>query len=162
MNPQELSQVERYRNALLAQTGIPHNSQGPPQLPPGTGSGNTNGQGGDGYGQGAEQRGLGNNGTGQAGRSLGDLLCCTRGDGGVSEETANITSTLLLPILELEGVDADAQDADATMKDELMLLAHTSEIWRGALEKYMQAENREREAVQKEQEVRLETWLHSL
>jgi len=127
MSHQELSQIEAYCDALCTQMVMPHDSQGPPQPLPGTGCGNNNGQDGDSTGQGVEQRGLGNNGTGQAGRSLGDLLCCRGGNGGFSEET----STLLynqLPILELEGVDEDAQDADATTKDELVLLAYASDI----------------------------------
>jgi len=61
-------------------------------------------------------------------------------------------------LLVLEGVDEDAEDADATMRAELILLARDSPIWMAELRKYLQQEEKEKKDVQKEREVRLAHW----
>lgn len=67
-----------------------------------------------------------------------------------------------LPLLVLEGVDEDAQDADATMKDELMLMAYGDEMWTKELQKYLRAERREREEVQEWRAAMVESWLQDV
>lgn len=162
LNAVELAQIDRYYNALRAPVLTPGVS-GQLQPPAGGGSGLGSGQGASpGQGSGPVAPG---HGAGPTGRSLGDLLCCRGQDRVLDEETENLISELLskdLPILELEGVDEGAQDADATMKDELMLLARGSEIWARELVKYLQVERKERDEMQEEQVVRMENWLRDV
>jgi hypothetical protein len=58
-------------------------------------------------------------------------------------------------ILVLEGVDEDAEGADATMLDELIMMAPGDPIWMEELRKYLQKEEEEREQMQEERAVRL-------
>ncbi|KAF8622435.1 hypothetical protein AX15_007019 [Amanita polypyramis BW_CC] len=52
--------------------------------------------------------------------------------------------TLLL----LEGVDEDAEDADATIRDELIMLACDDPIWK-EVRRYLQKKKKKREQMQK-------------
>ena len=61
-------------------------------------------------------------------------------------------------ILVLEGVDEDAEGADATMRDELIMMAHDDPMWMEELRKYLQKEGKERERMQEERAVRLARW----
>jgi hypothetical protein len=61
-------------------------------------------------------------------------------------------------ILVLEGVDEDAEGADATMRDELIMLAHGDPMWMEELRKYLQKEEKEKEQMQEERKVRLAHW----
>ncbi|KIL58313.1 hypothetical protein M378DRAFT_332913 [Amanita muscaria Koide BX008] len=61
-------------------------------------------------------------------------------------------------LLVLEGVDEDADDADATFRDELVMLARDDPIWREELRRYLQEEEKERELMQKERVARLAHW----
>jgi hypothetical protein len=61
-------------------------------------------------------------------------------------------------ILVLEGVDEDAEGADATMLDELIMMAHGDPMWTEELRKYLQKEDQEREQMQEERAVRLARW----
>jgi len=61
-------------------------------------------------------------------------------------------------LLVLEGVDEDAQGADATMKEELMMLARDSPMWMKELKKYLQEEEKELKQVQAERALRLARW----
>jgi hypothetical protein len=58
----------------------------------------------------------------------------------------------------LEGVDEDAEGADATMRDELIMLAHGDPMWMEELKKYLRKEEKEREQMQEERAVRLALW----
>ena len=61
-------------------------------------------------------------------------------------------------LLVLEGVDEDAVDADATFRDELIMLARDDPMWREELRRYLQEEEKERELIQKERTARLALW----
>ncbi|KAF8349255.1 hypothetical protein F5887DRAFT_1233630 [Amanita rubescens] len=61
-------------------------------------------------------------------------------------------------LLVLEGVDEDAEGADATMLDQLIMLAHDDPIWKEELRRYLQREEEEREQMQKERGERLARW----
>ncbi|KAF5373498.1 hypothetical protein D9615_009488 [Tricholomella constricta] len=61
-------------------------------------------------------------------------------------------------ILVLEGVDEDAEGADATMRDELIMLAHGDPMWTEELRKYLQKEEEERKRMQEERAARLALW----
>ncbi|KAF8346407.1 hypothetical protein F5887DRAFT_1182675 [Amanita rubescens] len=61
-------------------------------------------------------------------------------------------------LLVLEGVDEDAEGPDATMLDQLMMLAYDDPIWSEELRRYLQKEEEEREQMQKERAVRLARW----
>jgi len=64
-------------------------------------------------------------------------------------------------ILVSEGVDEDATGADATFKDDLILLASYDDdvgTWRKALDKLLQAERQEQEEMMKERKARLDEW----
>lgn len=56
-------------------------------------------------------------------------------------------------LLVLEGVDEDAEGPDATMLDQLMMLAYDDPIWSEELRRYLQIEEEEREWMQKERAV---------
>ena len=58
----------------------------------------------------------------------------------------------------LEGVDEDVEDADATMRDELVMLARNSPLWKEELKRYLQREEKEREQMEKERAARLACW----
>jgi len=81
-------------------------------------------------------------------------------DGGAATEREQFTSikTTSHDILVLEGVDEDAEGADATLKDELVMLACDSPIWMEELEKYLRNEEKERRQVQAERALRLARW----
>lgn len=64
-------------------------------------------------------------------------------------------------ILVSEGVDEDATGADATFKDDLILLASYDDdvgTWRKVLDKLLQAERQEQEEMMKERKARLDEW----
>ncbi|KAF8341021.1 hypothetical protein F5887DRAFT_1062556 [Amanita rubescens] len=61
-------------------------------------------------------------------------------------------------LLVLESVDEDAEDADATFRDELIMLARDDPIWREELRRYLQEEEKERVLIQKERAARLARW----
>jgi hypothetical protein len=78
----------------------------------------------------------------------------TNGDDG-GEKSARAK---LKQLLVLEGVDEDAEGADATMRDELIMMARDDPIWMAELRKYLQQEEKEREEMRKERAVRLTRW----
>jgi len=62
-------------------------------------------------------------------------------------------------LLALEDVDEDAEDADATTLDELMMLTFDGDpIWMEELRRYLQEEEEEKERMQNERAVRLARW----
>jgi hypothetical protein len=60
--------------------------------------------------------------------------------------------------LVLEGVDESAEGADATMLDELIMMARDDPMWREELRKHLQEKEKERVQMQKEREARLACW----
>jgi hypothetical protein len=65
-------------------------------------------------------------------------------------------------LLVLEGVDEDVEGADATMRDELIMMAHDDPIWMEELRRYLHNEKREKERMQKDRAVRLARWLEDM
>jgi hypothetical protein len=61
-------------------------------------------------------------------------------------------------LLVLEGVDEDAEGPDATMLDELIMLAHDDPVWKEELRRYLQEEEKQKKQIQKERAVRLAHW----
>ncbi|KAF8348845.1 hypothetical protein F5887DRAFT_947840 [Amanita rubescens] len=61
-------------------------------------------------------------------------------------------------LLVLEDVDEDAEDADATTRDELIMLAHDNPIWMEELRRFLQEEEKEKEQMQNERVARLIRW----
>jgi hypothetical protein len=83
----------------------------------------------------------------------GEAFCVAGEKTKHSTKRQDLVSQLLsedLPILELENVDEDAQGPDATMKDEVILLARGNEMWAGELVKYLQAGRKERGEMQEQ------------
>jgi hypothetical protein len=158
MDTVELLRVGYYYLALRAMVDVGGDG-GQLQRPSVSGSGNGGDQGGAASGQGGGQEPSGH-GAGPTGRGWGSTLCCGGQDQALDEETENLVSQLLskdLPILEHESVDEDAQGPDATMKDELMLLARGSEMWARELVKYLQVVRKE---MQEQRAVRKENWVN--
>ncbi|KAF8807294.1 hypothetical protein BYT27DRAFT_7189394 [Phlegmacium glaucopus] len=151
-----LNRINLYRQALFSNTLVTdaHDQSHPP---PNSGSG-------------AEQRGHiprpGQMGDGRGQSGSGETLTMTSptlvGDG-EGEQTADakleqfgdMTSD---GVLILEGVDKDAEDADATLRDELFMLAHGSPMWMKELQKFLSKEEKERKQVQEERAARLARW----
>lgn len=75
-------------------------------------------------------------------------------------EPDNTLSSDTLSIPEVEGAGEEIHWP--TMKDDLILLAHTSPSWARELEKHVEAENNERAEVHEERLLRLENWLQVL
>lgn len=65
-------------------------------------------------------------------------------------------------LLVLEDVDEDAEGPDATMLDQLLMLAHDDPVWKEELRRYLQEEDREKKQIQKERAVRLAHWLEDV
>ncbi|KAF8349599.1 hypothetical protein F5887DRAFT_947041 [Amanita rubescens] len=61
-------------------------------------------------------------------------------------------------LLVLEDVDEDAEDADATTRDELIMLAHDNPMWIEELRRYLQEEEKEKKQMQNERVARLARW----
>lgn len=77
------------------------------------------------------------------------------GDGGggkAAEEGLAVKSKYGLLILE------DAEDADATTRDELIMLAGDNPMWKEELIRYMKEEQKEKERIQNECAARLARW----
>jgi len=135
----ELVQSDTYRNRLLANTPL---DQGGPS---GSGSGNNGGEPAT-IGRNNEE----GNGGGPIQKGLRAILCC---EGGKQNRTANEEDGNATDILsEDESTD---EDCLPTIKDDLVLLAHSHPSWIPELEKYLEAER----AGCKQ---RVESWLESL
>ena len=61
-------------------------------------------------------------------------------------------------LLALEDVDEDAEDANATTRDELIMLARDHLIWMEELRRFLQEEEKEKEQMQNERVARLVRW----
>jgi hypothetical protein len=164
MSVNELRQVDSYYATLLRtmSTNIGEGiEQGQPPTGGASGSGNDQERAGtrnvdepaDGEGQ------VGGKGNNTGGTDVGSFVGQGRAVGDFSTDD--------FAILEIESVEEDAQDADATMKDELIMLANSGdmwsrEIWREELAKYLQAEQKEREEMQENREAMLKGWLQGI
>ena len=73
-------------------------------------------------------------------------------------EEFKITTFNEYDLLVLESVDEDAQGADATFRDGLIMLAHYDPTWREELRKYLQEEERKRRKMKGERAMRLARW----
>ena len=153
MSGLDLYRIDQYRDAVLANLAVPDANDDQEQAQPHPRTGDNSA----GAGQESEQAGSG----GGPRRAFGNLFCFgnrTDSEGMEGDALSTLPSTDKLPILSLEGVDEDAQDANATMKDELILLAHGNKLWTRELEKFIEAENREMREMQQHRAVMLENW----
>ncbi|KAF8342434.1 hypothetical protein F5887DRAFT_357480 [Amanita rubescens] len=135
-----LYRIDRYRETLRWSTQITnaHNRSGDEQ-----GSSNPPGDGG-----------------GPAASGVSSVTTSTIADG-EGEEVAEAgveQFSAKYGLLVLEGVDEDAEGPDATMLDELTLLAHDDPVWKGELRRYLQEEEKQKKQIQKERAVRLAHW----
>ncbi|KAI0253654.1 hypothetical protein BJV78DRAFT_1191090 [Lactifluus subvellereus] len=134
MHPSVLRQIELYRATLRSnpQTTSAHRDD-QPHPPPNGGSGDEQGS-----------------------SHLGQQQ---PGDGG-GQASSGVTSLLRdVPWhLSQRSVDEDAEGPDATMLDDLMLMALGDPMWTKELRKYLQKEENENEEMQKERAARLARW----
>ncbi|KAI0253665.1 hypothetical protein BJV78DRAFT_1152793 [Lactifluus subvellereus] len=151
-----LERIDLYRETLRPnpQTTNAHHHDDQSHPPPNGGSGDEQGSGN------LRQQRVGDGG-GQA--ASGVTSSPTIIDDGGGEKAAgpgleqfSVETFHDIPVL--EGVDEDAEGADATMLDELILLARGDPMWMEELRKYLQEEEKEREEMQKERAVRLARW----
>jgi hypothetical protein len=152
-----LYRIKRYRETLssFTQSTNTHNHDHHP--PP-------NGRSGDEQGNSNPRHGRTGDGGGQAASGAMSVNSSPTiiGDGGGEKaagaglEQFSVKSSHGL--LVLEGVDEDAEGPDATMLDQLMMLAYDDPIWSEELRRYLQKEDEERERMQKERAVRLARW----
>ncbi|KAM6495216.1 hypothetical protein JOM56_009839 [Amanita muscaria] len=77
------------------------------------------------------------------------------GDGG-GQAASGVTLVTSSPTI--FDVDEDAEDADATTRDELIMLARDNPIWMEELRRYLQEEEKEKEQMQNERVARLAHW----
>ena len=123
---------------------------------------NTLNHGGSGDEQGRSSAQHGQTGDG-GGRAASGVTSVTSSltfidDGGEKAAGAGLEQFSINGLLVLEGVDEDAEDADATMRDELVMLARNSPLWKEELKRYLQREEKEREQMEKERAARLACW----
>ncbi|KAF5375494.1 hypothetical protein D9615_009206 [Tricholomella constricta] len=162
-----LSQIDHYRGTLRMDmqitntiphynaNTIPHHHQPPPR--PNDGNG-------DEQGSGNNHQGRSGDGGGQAASAVASVTSSptiVRDSGGEKAggaESEEFSFKTAHGILVLEGVDEDAEGADATMRDELIMLARSDPIWMKELRKYLQEEERERVQMQEERAMRLANW----
>ena len=117
--------------------------------PSGSGSGNNGGEEPATTGQNNEEE----NGGGSIQKDLRAILCC---EGGEQNRTANQDGNATDILSEDESTD---EDCLPTIKDDLILLAHSHPSWIPELKKYLEAERAE---VQAERTLRVESWLEYL
>jgi hypothetical protein len=125
---------------------------------------------GTGGGSGGEQQNgdQGQEGGGEGQADVGDMSVTISptiigdGGGGATEQGQFKSVKTIHDILTLEGVDEDAEGADATLKDELLMLAHDSPMWMEELEKYTRNEEKEQKQVQAERALRLAYWREAI
>lgn len=141
-----LYRIKRYRETLhsFTQSTNTHNHDDHP-LP--------NGGSGDEQRSSNPRHGRTGDGGGQAEVMSVNNFPTIIGDAGLEQFSVKSSHGLLV----LEGVDEDAEGPDATMLDQLMMLAHDDPIWSEELRRYLQKEE-ERERMQKERAVRLACW----
>lgn len=156
MSALDLAHIDRYRGYILSniQTHI-HGNQSHFPLNGGSGddqrsSHDQHGRTGDGGGPAASRTTSATNSPTIIGDGGGENV-----DGA---EPKKYSVNSFHGLLVLEGVDEDAEDADATMRDELILMAHCSPIWEEELRRYLEREERERKQMQKERAERLARW----
>jgi len=143
---------ERLRSNMQVTDANHHHEQ--PHPPPDSGSGGEQGSGNP-------ISGLMGDGGGSPGETLATSSPTIVGDG-ERKQTAEEkleefpVTTSSIPIL--EGVDEDAEGADATFLDELILLASNNPIWMVELKRYLEEEEKEKKQVQEERAARLARW----
>jgi len=151
-----IQQIDLYRATLRSKIQTTEAPDGQDKSHPGSDGGSggekksddlTQGRMGDGEGQAAA-----------GGPSVTSSPTIIGDGGGTGTEQEQFAVKASHGFLVLEGVDEDAEGADATMKEELMMLARDSPIWMKELKKYLQAEEKEQKQVQAERALRLAHW----
>jgi hypothetical protein len=151
-----LFRIDSYREYLLSTTSTQNHDDQSHPLP--------NGGSGDEQGSSNPPHGQSGDGGGQAASGVTAVTSSPTiiGDGGGEKvagaglEQFSVKSTHGLLIL--EDVDEDAEDADATTRDELIMLAHDNPMWMEELRRYLQEEEKEKERMQNERVARLARW----
>lgn len=159
----ELYRINHYREALRSypQTTNTHNHDSQSHPPPDGGSGDKQGSSKPRHGQ----TGDGGGGAASGVTSVTSSPTIISDEGGEKAagsglEQFSVKSSHSLLIL--EGVNENVDGADATMRDELIMMAHYDPIWREELRRYMHKEEKERQQMQKERVVRLDHWLEDM
>jgi hypothetical protein len=134
----ELSRIDQYREYLHSTQTANANSQSRP--PPNDGSG-------DEQGSSNLRRGQTGDGGGQVGSGAPSATSSPTiiGDGEgqkAAEAELGGFSFKTQGLLVLEGVDEDAEDVDATFRDELIMLARDDPMWREELRRYFKKRRR--------------------
>ena len=144
-----LIRIDDYRTYLSTTNTNTNEDRSHP--PPNGGSGDEggtsnspHGQTGDGGGQAA---------SGVMSVTSSPTLIDGGGGGGAAEE-----GLAKYALLTLEDVDEDAADADATTREDLIMLASYNPIWKEELRRYLQEEKKEKESIQNERAARLARW----
>jgi hypothetical protein len=156
----ELLQIDHYRNTLTPTTIGGDGGNGPAD----DGSGGTGRKGEGGSRQGGDLGDKQGRGTSRFGSAFKPQNWKAskkwRKKQVVGEQQEFNTRVPSYDIPVVEGVDEEAEGADATFKDELVLLASYGDdgTWRKALDKLLQAEHQEQEEVTKERMARLDEW----
>ncbi|KAF8344656.1 hypothetical protein F5887DRAFT_1283144 [Amanita rubescens] len=150
-----LFRIDAYREHLLSTTST-QNYDDQSHPPPNGGSGGEQGGSNPPHGQTGDRGG-------QAAFGITSVTSSPAviGDGGEMAAGAGLEQFFFKStdgLLALEDVDEDAQDADATMRDELIMLARNDPMWMEELKRHLQEEEKEKEQMQKERAVRLTRW----
>ncbi len=142
-----LFRIDSYREYLLSTTSIQnHDDQSHP--PPRSGSGDEQRNSNPPHGQTGDRGG-------QAASGVTSVTSSQKTAGaGLEQFSVKSTRGLLV----LEDVDEDAEDADATTRDELIMLALDNPIWMEELRRFSQEEEKEKEQMQNERAARLARW----
>ncbi|KIL64954.1 hypothetical protein M378DRAFT_77473 [Amanita muscaria Koide BX008] len=150
MDLEDLYRIDSYREYLLSTTS-PQNHDGQSHPLPNGGSGDEQGSSNPSHGQTGDEGGPAASGVTSV-TSWGATKAA-----GPGLEKISVKSTHGL--LALEDVDEDAEDADATTLDELMMLTYDGDpTWMEELRRYLQEKEEEKERMQNERAVRLAHW----
>ncbi|KAK2463869.1 hypothetical protein APHAL10511_004174 [Amanita phalloides] len=156
MGLEDLYRIDSYREYLLS-TISPRNHDDQSHSPPSDGSRDEQGSSNPPHGQTGDGGGPAASGVTLVTSSptiIGDRGGTKAAGAGLEKISVNSTHGLLA----LEDVDEDAEDADATALDELMMLTYDGDpIWMEELGRYLQEEE-EKERMQNERAVRLARW----
>jgi hypothetical protein len=154
MDLEGLYRIDSYREYLLLPTS-PQNHDDQSHPPPNGGSGDEQGSSNPPHGQTGDGGGPAASGVSSVTSSPGDGEGTEAAGAGLEKISVKSTHGLLA----LEDVDEDAEDADATTLDELMMLTYDGDpLWMEELRRYLQEQEEEKERMQKEHAVRLACW----
>jgi hypothetical protein len=152
-----LHRIDLYRQTLRSNRTTNTHHPDDQSDPPPTG-GNGNEQGRDNLGDGGGHSTSGVTSVTSSPTIIGDGEGEKATGAGLKQFSVDMSHGYLV----LEGVDENAEGADATMLDELIMMAHDDPMWREELRKHLQEKEKERLQTQKEREARLACWRESM